>query len=505
MVDQKHPISHTTAAFCLSLVLLAARMVYTRYLSPYGLGPDEAQYWHWLQHLDWSYATKPPLTTALIGLSTSLLGHTVLGVKLFAILSQAFTPFLLFLITKRITAHPTAPWLAYILAAISPLVAVGGTLMSPDAVLLPLILLATLLVLAAAPNWLAIGVLVGLAGLAKYTAVLFLPLLALYALFHRREWFTQRGPYLAAGLAALMQAPVIYWNATHDWAGLHHLLWQADGGGDARHGGLGTLADFLLGQFGVLGPVAFVGILGGWGLVAVNLIRSRKLPENPQPSPQTHARITLTYLTLPVFLAFTLQTFGAKVQPNWPLLGTLPAFPLAAVFLTQNINKVTKILVFIGIFITLFASSALQNTPAARALGVPLRIKIDPTKDMLAAPQLGRLVGALFSQIQSDSYVLTTRYQTAAQLAFHARKADGSLIPTLYLNPGDKRLNQYDFWPWPALGDKLVLYINTTPNLPVAVAQRFRQCQPWQQLQTGYPESTPLARAYTWLCMGQPQ
>lgn len=501
MVDQKYPINHTTAAFCLSVVLLVARMAYTRYLSPYGLGPDEAQYWHWLQYLDWSYATKPPLTTALIGLSTALLGHTVLGVKLFALVSQAFTPFLLFLIAKKVSANPSAPWLAYVLAAASPLVAAGGTLMSPDAVLLPLILTATLLALVASPNWVAIGVLVGLAGLAKYTAVLFLPLLALYAAVHRREWFTQRGPYIAAAIAALMQAPVLYWNAMHDWAGFHHLLWQADGGGDARHGGLATLAEFLLSQFGVLGPVAFVGILCGWGVVAFTLARSFRSPETP--TPHTHAQFALTYLTLPVFLAFTLQTFGAKVQPNWPLLGTIPALPLAAMFLTKYVKNLFKAVVIIGICVTVLASAILQNTPAARALGVPLRIKIDPTKDMLAAPQLGKLVGALHTQIQSDSYVLTTRYQTTAQLAFHARRAGVGLIPTLYLNPGDKRQNQYDFWPWPNLDGKLVIYVNTTPNLPAAVQERFRQCQQWQQLQTAYAEPTPLARAYTWLCMGQ--
>jgi dolichol-phosphate mannosyltransferase len=153
-----------------------------------------------------------------------------------------------------------------------PLVAGGGLSMAPDILLLPLWMGALLALVRAAnaaparalcwPRWLLIGTLIGLAGLAKYTAALFFPLLFIFILWHKRAWLKAPQPYVAGLLALLMQAPVLYWNATHGWAGLHHLLWQA--AGDDRHGGLATLLDFAGGQALVLGPLALFVLLGAW-------------------------------------------------------------------------------------------------------------------------------------------------------------------------------------------------------------------------------------------------
>src|SRR4051812_49039363 len=42
--------------------------------SPLDLSPDEAHYWDWSRHLDWSYYSKGPLVAYLIRLGCELFG-----------------------------------------------------------------------------------------------------------------------------------------------------------------------------------------------------------------------------------------------------------------------------------------------------------------------------------------------------------------------------------------------------------------------------------------------
>src|SRR3954468_10246957 len=82
------------AAAALILGTLVLRVVYLALDCPLDLAPDEAHYWDWSRHLDWSYYSKGPLVAWLIrascdlfgGLSTSLTGSEVLAVRLPAVL-----------------------------------------------------------------------------------------------------------------------------------------------------------------------------------------------------------------------------------------------------------------------------------------------------------------------------------------------------------------------------------------------------------------------------------
>src|SRR6266511_2408846 len=60
----------------IGLILLAAvlRFLYLALDCPLDLSPDEAHYWDWSRHLDWSYYSKGPLVAWLIRLSRELFG-----------------------------------------------------------------------------------------------------------------------------------------------------------------------------------------------------------------------------------------------------------------------------------------------------------------------------------------------------------------------------------------------------------------------------------------------
>src|SRR5437868_15532951 len=79
----------------LALILLAS-VLHVLYLirdCPLALAPDEAHYWDWSRHLDWSYYSKGPLVALLIRgscvlfgpLSESLTGNLALAIRLPAI------------------------------------------------------------------------------------------------------------------------------------------------------------------------------------------------------------------------------------------------------------------------------------------------------------------------------------------------------------------------------------------------------------------------------------
>src|SRR4051794_10819862 len=75
------------------LASVVFHVAYLAFFCPLDLAPDEAHYWQWSRHLDWSYYSKGPLVAWLIrascevfgGLSESLVGSPMLAVRLPAV------------------------------------------------------------------------------------------------------------------------------------------------------------------------------------------------------------------------------------------------------------------------------------------------------------------------------------------------------------------------------------------------------------------------------------
>src|SRR6201996_3040908 len=66
-------VYRTSAALVIVLVAVS-RLVYLARACPLDLAPDEAHYWDWSRHLDWSYYSKGPLVAWLLRLSCELFG-----------------------------------------------------------------------------------------------------------------------------------------------------------------------------------------------------------------------------------------------------------------------------------------------------------------------------------------------------------------------------------------------------------------------------------------------
>lgn len=214
---------HGTVALATALVvgMFALRLAFLGQLE---LIPEEAYYWLYSQHLAPGYLDHPPMVGWLIALGTRLFGHGELGVRIGALASWCVAAVFLFRLGCELYDRERA-WLAVGLFSILPIFAGVGYTISPDSPLFAAWSAALYFLYRAAIRdqtaaWYWLGCAVGLGMLSKYTVVLIAPIALLVLLLNRgsRHWLFARQPYVAALIALVIFSPVLFWNATHEWA-----------------------------------------------------------------------------------------------------------------------------------------------------------------------------------------------------------------------------------------------------------------------------------------------
>ena len=171
--------------------------------------------------------------------------------------------------------------------------------------------------------WLAAGLALGLAGLAKYSAA-FVPL-GLCGFFvgspKYRHWLKRPEPYLAAALAFVVFSPTVIWNVRNNWASFAFQSSRAISSGGFSVRALGAVAISALEQIGSLTPWVFVP-------VALGMARALR-------SEASNGERLLACLAAPPLVFFALlPLFGRHVIPHWFNPGWLFAYPLAGLWLS---------------------------------------------------------------------------------------------------------------------------------------------------------------------------
>lgn len=198
-----------------------------------GLSPDEALHALYAVHPDWAYTDHPPLTGWLLWPLLQLgagEGWLRLLPEALWVLSALFVHDIArrlqhLLVPAAVTPDAAGLWavLAYSLAPLLHLMGIG---LLPDTLLMlctAALLWQTLRLYDEETarrrrEWLLFGVLLGLAGLARYTAwLVVLPALCGLWSAHGPRLLRRRDPWLAAGLAGLLVLPVVLWNAQQGW------------------------------------------------------------------------------------------------------------------------------------------------------------------------------------------------------------------------------------------------------------------------------------------------
>ena len=186
---------------------------------------QEAYYWNYAQHLSPGYLDHPPLVAATIYVGEALFGHNAWGTRFGAIVYGLLFIFI-FYRYARLQVEQTAALLACTFALLLPYFFFGaGFLITPDAPLslawvMALYFFYRALINNEARAWYGVGLAMGIGMLSKYTIALLAPAALLFILLdaQSRRQLLRKEPYLAVVIALLIFSPVIYWNATHDWA-----------------------------------------------------------------------------------------------------------------------------------------------------------------------------------------------------------------------------------------------------------------------------------------------
>lgn len=317
-----HPVSVAGAVIALLCLVRLIALIAT----PLELAPDEAQYWRWGQIFDWGYYSKPPLIAWTIAATTSLFGQSEWAIRFASPIAHGFAGFFLFLLGRRMYDANVGAWAAaaYLLM---PGVWLSSTLMSTDALLLPLWALAlwALWRLRSAPTWpnaLLLGAALGAAMLAKYAALYFLLGAGLAAIIDpqtRKAILSLNGPLVIAAML-LVLSPNLIWNATHDFATVGHTGDNANWSNATFD--VGHIAKFVIDQLGVFGPVSFV-----------LLIITAVLSLSPPYEASTQRERWLLCFILPPLLIIAVQAFVSRAHANW----AATAYPAASVLVAAFI------------------------------------------------------------------------------------------------------------------------------------------------------------------------
>ncbi|HUO91305.1 MAG TPA: glycosyltransferase family 39 protein [Rhizomicrobium sp.] len=417
---------------------------------------DEAYYWLWSKHLAASYYDHPPAIAYAIRLGTMIFGNTPIGVRLVPLLLSVMASWAVWRAAAILLGHHTA-LIACLYFNLTLMVAAETMAATPDAPALEmaallLFMLAKLVESGDGRWWIAIGAVGGLCLLSKYTGF-FLGagvLFWLVATADGRKWLPTIWPYAGGVLALLLFAPVIWWNAQHDWISFKFQFGRVGNGGwTARYFG-----EFVLAQAALASP--FILILGGAGFV-----RASKPGRAARP-------VTLCAALLwPALVYFVVHATHDRVQGNWPSF-LFPAFALLAAYGAEEIwsGRISRGLVAASHMLAVPVAALILVFVYAQAFFGVVH-KRDPI-GRLTAFGMTPVVAALeeTSQREGAHAIITTSYATTSWLAFYLDPK----LPVVQINEGFRWLSAPAADPGLAKAPLLFVTARGEKSLPVVAA-----------------------------------
>lgn len=308
----------------------------------FGLGVDEAHYVLYAKYLDWSYVDHPPLVGWVHAPFYYLAGTNEFLARLPAILLFAAVAFLAYGFIFRITKSASLSFIAVLALQCSFMFNALALMLLPDSLLLLLVF--WLIFLAEKIDrekklldFVFLGVVLGLMGLAKYTSVLLVPPLLIYFLMKRRyDIVFSPFMFLAAFIALVMIMPVLYWNYMHDFISFRYQGTHVFG---TLASSFKRFAESLGAQFGAYSPPLFVVAFYGF----FKSFREKN----------DSLRLAVLFgATILIF--FLLTSFFERTLPHWPAVFYLLFIPVGTVELLESGQRWKKNYLYYSIGFSLF-------------------------------------------------------------------------------------------------------------------------------------------------------
>lgn len=441
------------------LIVLMSLLVRFFCISSHNLVVEEAYYWNYAQHLDFSYLDHPPMVALLIKMSTTIFGINEFGTRITSLFCWLFSAYFSVQLTNLI--RPGAGQYAIMLLAVLPFFFLQSLVITPDA---PLILcwsadlycLYRCLVLNESRYWYSAGIWLGLGLLSKYTIILLVPATFFYMSLvpSARFWFRRKEPYLSALIALFLFTPVIYWNAMHEWASF---LFQGSRRINSKsyihlHQFVGLLIFFIM-------PL---GIVALWKLLKKNAQEIYTIDFNTQRFLQF-----FTYVPLSVFAVFSLNH---NIKFNWigPII--LALIPWLAIICNYSkkirlvwvISAVGFLVIYLALIITI-------------SFGTSEKLQQTFLRKFIAWGTLTQAFQTIARQVEIETkttpiFVPLDKYPIGSELGFYQAKflAQGQILKTYpiigcHIFGGQSLMYRYWATQDNLLNKKLIL-ISANPN-----------------------------------------
>jgi hypothetical protein len=222
---QEHDEPRTRLAVPVVVLLAVGKVVFQLVTAGlYGAHRDEFYYLAGGHHLAWGYVDHPPAVPVLDRLAEVAFGHSIVALHVIPALIGGVLVLLGALLARELGGGTRAQTMTAVVAAIGPLYLTTTHFLSTVTLDLVVWAIASLLVLRLIRTrdprwWLAIGAVVGLGLLNKFT-VAFWVLGAVGGLLctRQRRVLWSRWVLGGAAIAAVIVSPNVAWQATHHWA-----------------------------------------------------------------------------------------------------------------------------------------------------------------------------------------------------------------------------------------------------------------------------------------------
>jgi 4-amino-4-deoxy-L-arabinose transferase-like glycosyltransferase len=446
------------------------RMIYVNFVP---LVPQEAYYWKYAKNLALSYFDHPPMAAWIIAFFTAIGGDYVFFIRLGSVLFSLGLMVLLYKISIELFQDTKIALFSIVAISCTVLFSIGGTVITPDVpfVFFWALIIYSIVKLKNEANckwWYLAGAALGFGLLSKYTTVLIVPGIFFYVLFSKNErlWLKTIHPYAALVLAFLIFTPVIVWNYQHDWASF---LFQS-----SRR--LSEMKRFRLDYFGqligtqltMLTPYLFFLLVGGW------IFAGRKgLKEKDEKY------LLLFWLSLPVYLMFTVSSFRSLVKPNWMAPAYITSILAASPWIFYEKTKPAlffKKYIKLGLILGLLIVLLMHLLPLFPI--VPIR-KGDTWTGW---EELAKRVTEIKNEMGQDTFIFGHEYKIPSEITYytpnHEQTHAGEII-------GENGL-QYTFW------TNLNELINRDAIFVTSNAHRYRKMKKLQAHFDKIEEDSPL-------------
>jgi 4-amino-4-deoxy-L-arabinose transferase-like glycosyltransferase len=440
-------------------VLLLYRLVYIA-CGTIELSQDEALYWLQSKHLALSFYSKPPMVACTQLLGTSIWGDNDFGVRFFSpVISAIIGLFCIKFCARGLNAR--LGFVLVLITSATPLLVVGSTLMTIDPLSVLFWIAATLAGWRAVQpdgatrHWFWVGIWMGFGFLSKYTELFQLLCWAVFFFLWRpaRLHLRRPGPYLALLLNVVLSLPVLIWNSQHHWVTVTHVGGRADFGHVLKFT-TRYLFDFFGSEAALLNPIFFVGMI--WAGVAI----WRARPRDPR-------LIYFFCMGAPEVFAYLLQSFHARVLPNWIAPAIIPLQFMMVLYWDQYRRRPwVRRAFYTGLAVGLGAMVFLSDTEVTKIVtGHYLSASRDPLRRLRGWQGAALAAGEARQHLLKEGkpvFIICQGYGSTSLITFYLPEAKAAVPsqPIVYCSYADKPITEFYFWPeyryWLRVGDNAI-------------------------------------------------